>query len=218
VIGGRTIHVKDINRVEIIETHKPSTQFFEWTPTLARSGSDEWYHGEEGARNVTDDFITVPSVVLPSENIDDLQLISSRFHIIATQLRHRHEDRPTLDVADEYDVQDLMHSLLRLFFDDVRPEEWTPSYAGKCSRVDFLLHAEQTVVETKKTRSGLGASQLGTQLIEDIARYRAHPRCKQLVCFVYDPDGRVTNPRGIERDLSRKDDGFEVRVFIFPRG
>jgi len=137
---------------------------------------------------------------------------------VAVQLRHRHENRSTLNVTDEYDVQDLLHALLRIFFEDVRPEEWTPSYAGKSSRMDFLLPAEELVVEVKKTRPSLGAKELGSELIEDIARYKVHPKCKRLICFVYDPDGRVANPRGIERDLSRNENGFEVKVIITPRG
>ena len=39
-----------------------------------------------------------------------------------------------------------------LYFDDIRAEEWTPSYAGKCARVDFLLKNEKIVIEVKKTR------------------------------------------------------------------
>jgi hypothetical protein len=53
---------------------------------------------------------------------------------------------------DEYDVQDIFHALLRLFVDDIREEEWTPSYAGGASRMDFLLPELETVVEIKKTR------------------------------------------------------------------
>jgi REase_DpnII-MboI len=34
-----------------------------------------------------------------------------------------------MDIKDEYDVQDLLHAILRAFFDDVRPEEFVPSYA-----------------------------------------------------------------------------------------
>ena len=56
--------------------------------------------------------------------------ICTRFHLVARQLRKRHDDRSTLDISDEYDVQDLLHSLLCLFFDDIRSEEGTPSYAG----------------------------------------------------------------------------------------
>ena len=54
-----------------------------------------------------------------------------RFHEVAKQLRISRANRTTVDIQDEYDVQDLMHALLRIFFDDVRDEEWTP-------RVDVL--------------------------------------------------------------------------------
>jgi hypothetical protein len=82
--------------------------------------------------------------------------------------------------------------------------------------MDFLLKQEQIVVEIKKTRPGLGAKELGSQLIEDIARYSAHPDCSFLICFVYDPDGRISNPRGIENDLNRSDGELPVEVLIRP--
>jgi hypothetical protein len=82
--------------------------------------------------------------------------------------------------------------------------------------MDLLLKQEKIVVELKKSRKGLGAKEVGTQLIEDIARYQAHPDCKSLVCFVYDPEGLVANPRGIENDLSRTDP-LLVKVLIRPR-
>jgi REase_DpnII-MboI/Uncharacterized protein conserved in bacteria (DUF2321) len=147
-----------------------------------------------------------------------LRQILVRFHLVVRQLRERHDTRPTLDVADEYDVQDLLHGLLRMFFDDVRSEEYTPSYAGKASRMDFLLKKESIVVETKMTRPGLGEKEVGTQLIEDIHRYSAHQDCKHLICFVYDPTGRISNPKGLERDLSKPIEKIEVEVIVVPRG
>lgn len=59
-----------------------------------------------------------------------LENLFERFHIIVRQLRRRHDSRETLMINDEYDVQDLLNTLLLIHFDDVRPEEWTPSYAG----------------------------------------------------------------------------------------
>lgn len=149
--------------------------------------------------------------------LDALDELVLRFHAVAVQLRSRHADRPTLDVNDEYDVQDLMHALLRIHFNDVRPEEWVPSYAGSASRTDFLLPEIDTVIEIKKTRSGLNAKSVGEQLIIDIAKYKKHPQCRRLVCFVYDPEGRVANPVGIESDLNSGDHGIEVRVSILPK-
>ncbi len=78
------------------------------------------------------------------------------------------ENRETLKIEDEYDVQDLLHALLLLYFDDVRAEEWTPSYAGKSARMDFLLKNERVVIEVKKTRLGLADKELGDQLIIDV--------------------------------------------------
>lgn len=75
--------------------------------------------------------------------LNTLTRICDRFHSVSRQLRQRHSARPTLDISDEYDVQDFLHALLRLFFDDVRAEEWTPSYAGQSARMDFLLKNER---------------------------------------------------------------------------
>jgi hypothetical protein len=94
--------------------------------------------------------------------------------------------------------------LLSLYFDDIRAEEVTPSYAGKSSRIDFLVNVESLGIEVKMTRGGLDS--------------RKHPECKTLVCFVYDPDGRISNPIGIMNDLSSKSEGFTVEVIIVPRG
>ena len=107
-----------------------------------------------------------------STDMDPATLLNiiKRFHLAALQLRQRHENRPTLTVEDEYDVQDLLHALLQLDFDDIRREEWTPSYAGGASRMDFRLKQEQVVIETKKTRKGLGDKEVGQQLIVDIAK------------------------------------------------
>ncbi len=149
----------------------------------------------------------------PSQILD---IIFDKFHISARQLRKRHDSRDTIDVQDEYDTQDYLHALLLLHFDDVRPEESSPSYAGKNSRVDFLLKDFKTIIEVKKTRAGLTAKEIGSQLIEDIVRYKSHPDCENLVCFVYDPDGYIDNPRGLENDLNEDNEVMKVKVIIKP--
>lgn len=144
--------------------------------------------------------------------------LCSRFHIVARQILKRHENRRTLEIKDEYDVQDLMHTLLRIYFDDIRVEEWTPKYAGSASRMDFVLKEEQIVIETKMTRAGLETKQIGEELIIDIMKYKNSADCKTLVCFVYDPEGRIANPRGIETDLERASNELQIKVLIRPTG
>ena len=84
--------------------------------------------------------------------------------------------------------------------------------------MDFLLKAEQVVIEIKMTRQGLGPKEVGAQLLVDIARYQAHQDCKSLVCFVFDPEGRIPNPIGLENDLKQSGDGFQVSVIVAPTG
>lgn len=147
-----------------------------------------------------------------------VEKICNRFHSVVRQLQDRHENRSTLTIEDEYDIQDLLHALLKIEFDDIRPEEWTQSYAGKSSRVDFLLKNEKVVVEVKKTRLGLTEKTIGDQLIVDIERYKNHTDCKTLVCFIYDPEGRIGNPNGLISDLEVKEiDSLKVRVIIEPK-
>ena len=49
----------------------------------------------------------------------------------------------------------------------------------------------------------MGARELSEQLIIDVARYKEHRDCKTLVCFTYDPEGHIKNPRGVENDLEK---------------
>lgn len=138
--------------------------------------------------------------------------IASRLPSVARQLRERRKQsgspRETIHINDEYDVQDLLHSVLRIDFDDIRPEEWGPSYAGSSKRNDFLLKTEEIVVEVKKTRNSLRDKELGDELNIDIAHYKNHPNCKHLFCLVWDTDHLIKNPVGLANDLERPSGGF----------
>lgn len=89
-----------------------------------------------------------------------LSKLFERFHTVARQLRRRHDNRSTLEIRDEYDVQDMLQGLLRIDFEDIRPEEWTPSYAGSSNRMDFLLKDDEIAIEVKMTRQGLKDKEL----------------------------------------------------------
>lgn len=150
------------------------------------------------------------------EAIDVVIASCRRFHMAVRQLRKRHGDRAAFDVDDEYDVQDLLRALLSLHFDDIRPEEWTPSYAGGSARIDFLIRPHMILVEVKKTRRGLTDRQLGNELLEDIARYGQLERARTLVCFIYDPEERISNRHGLVADLESTASPLNLRVVISP--
>lgn len=159
---------------------------------------------------------------LPHTESVDLQIVERvieicrTFHANVKQLRIRHDGRPTLEVSDEYDVQDLLHAVLHCVARDVRPEEWTPSYAGKASRMDFFLPEGRLVVEAKKTRQGLADREVADELIIDTARYTKQPGCSRLVCLVYDPEERIRNAAALQTDLSGMKDGIRVDAIVSP--
>lgn len=177
-------------------------------------------HEESTLKNLlsTHDKNPLNSDTESSDGFKLVEKICARFHLVAKQLQSRHGGRKGLKIEDEYDTQDLLHAILHTYFDDIRPEEWTPSYAGGGSRVDFLLKDEQIIIEVKKTRPTLKGSDVGAELIVDSQRYKAHPDCKRLLCFVYDPEGWISNPRGLENDLNKKEENFELKVLIVPKG
>lgn len=154
----------------------------------------------------------------PTNVLSKIEHLCNRFHIVARQLTSRYDKRETININDEYDVQDLLHALLKIDFNDVREEECTPSFAGKSSRMDFILKDHQIVIETKMTRPTLGVKELGDQLILDISRYQNHPDCKRLICFIYDPKGIIKNHASLVTDLSKNHSGLEVQVIITPKG
>jgi hypothetical protein len=152
-----------------------------------------------------------------SDPIELVKTVCSRFHSVARQLRLRGEYRATLSVEDEIDAQDLLHALLRIQFDDIAMDEWTPSYSSAAPRTTFLLNDSQLAVIVKKTRPSLNAKDLTDQLRIDAERYRSHDRCATLLCFIYDPEGRIGNPRGLETNLTSVSDSFVIEVLVAPK-
>ena len=213
--GDDSKHVKDFREIYFFCPVGPSDP-----------GDDEKYYvrGKAELSNLLDiveeEYRLFPSVAsddLP-EAIARVEHLFSRIHLVIRQLRRRHDCRVTLDVKDEHDLQDLLGALLRVHFDDVRAEESTPSYAGKSSRIDFLIREEAIGIETKMTRPGLSDREVGSELIEDTTRYSCHPNCKVLLCLVYDPDGRIQNPVGLSSALSIPHGALFVRVSVVPSG
>lgn len=133
-------------------------------------------------------------------------------------LIHRRKDSPVLSFDTEYDIQDLLHSQLRPWIADIRPEEFTPSYAGSSTRMDFLLPNYKLVIETKRVRDKRHASKVGDEVIVDIEHYLKHPDTEHLWCVIYDPELYITNPSGVASDLegvrTTPEGSVNVKVFI----
>ena len=156
----------------------------------------------------------------PSSEKSDLErllFLLGKFHRVAQKLRDRYDGRETLTITDEYDVQDLLFSMLHVDFDDIRKEEYSPSHAGGNSRIDIVLKTSDIIIEVKMATAKLKDKQLGDELLVDIGRYKEYPGAKRFVIFIYDRGDYVSNKRGMVRDLEKQSTpNFSVRVVINP--
>ncbi len=158
--------------------------------------------------------------IQPYSEEDPLQLIRKvciRFHSVARHLRLRKEHRPTLEVEDDDDLQDLLCALLKVEFDEVGTDEWTPPYTGGAPRTTLFLNRDQIAVVVKKTRSGLTTKELADQVTADSAYYTNRDKCATLFCFIYDPEGRIGSPKQLETNLSSVSDHYTVEVLVAPK-
>ena len=146
-----------------------------------------------------------------------MRKVCLRFHAVARQLRLRKDYRATLEVEDDYDLQDLLCALLKGEFDEVGTDEWTPPYAGGAARTAFLLHGDRIAVVAKKTRSGLTPTDLADQVAADSSRFTGRDHCRTLFYFIYDPEGRIGSPKRLETDLTSVSDRYMIDVLVAPK-
>lgn len=141
--------------------------------------------------------------------------ICNRFGEVARQLRSHRKDHSPLLLKDEYDVQYLLHALLKLHFDDVRPEEYTPSHAGSSTRVDFMLPDSKLVIEVKYARVANDTKRLKEEILIDCPHYETHPSCERMLVLIFDADRVLKNPEGWAKDLERQSiKGNPIQVFV----
>lgn len=156
--------------------------------------------------------------VKPSSVEELLSIIVRGLRNAMHPLTHRRKGAQPLTFGSEYDVQDLLHALLRPWIGDIRAEEFTPSYAGSSTRMDFLLPDYKLVIEMKFVRYSAHVKRIGDELVLDIKHYEKHPDCETLWCVIYDPHHLIANSRGLEGDLSgphkSKEGEVTVKAFV----
>ncbi|HEY0701473.1 MAG TPA: hypothetical protein VGD60_01785 [Candidatus Acidoferrales bacterium] len=148
------------------------------------------------------------------EPIGVIASLVKKFAHVEGALRQRHDSRRTLLVKDEYDIQDLLRSLLFLHFQDISDEDPASKLAGSSSRVDILLRRERIAIEIKKTHRRACDASLGRDLKLDIVDYRARKDCDSLVIVIDERLKHLANPAGLASDLRRTGHNFPVEIFF----
>jgi hypothetical protein len=144
--------------------------------------------------------------------------IFNRFHLAAKIIEERYNERSTIIIKDEYDTQDLLKTLLSIEFESIQDEEYSPSFAGKRSRIDFFLRIENIGIEVKKVRDKSHSKSINEEIIIDKECYSKLPGIENLYFFIYDPEFYLTNRKDLVEDLEKtKPNGYKnLRIIVKP--
>ncbi|WP_437956633.1 hypothetical protein WME76_35385 [Sorangium sp. So ce119] len=146
--------------------------------------------------------------------LEQVRQICSNFREVVTPLIRRRAAKTPFSIADEYDVQDLLHMALRALTLEVRVEEPGASFAGAGSLRDFFVPKARTVIEVKRVRdSNHGRRGVADELMADRVRHANHGGCERLVCLVFDPEGHISNPVVFKQDLE-SGPGVPLEVYV----
>jgi len=130
-----------------------------------------------------------------------LMKIFNNFHLVAKNLEDRYNNRSTIYINDEYDMQDLLNALLKIEFNIIKKEEYNPSFANKNSRIDFFFRLENIGIEVKKVRDKNHSKNLSNEIIDDKAKYNNNKEITELYFFIYDPNTFLLNREEFILDL-----------------
>ena len=102
-------------------------------------------------------------------------------------------------IQDEYDVQDLLHAILRAYLKYTIHEEPLGKVAGvKSGRVDVAIEDLGIIIEVKFIRGPKDDQRLLEEFAEDILLYAKWPPLKHFVYLCYNSDD-LRDPEALEK-------------------
>ena len=143
-----------------------------------------------------------------------IESIMLRFPEVVNQFKNTYKSSHNLKMNNEYDVQYLLQGLLKLYIDDVRIEEWTPSSLGGSKKIDIFLYNNKIGIETKMVYATTTVKKLEEQLAQDIIGFRSHPNCKKVFFYVYDPVGLPNKHSIMSKVASLSSPEFPLEIIV----
>ncbi len=123
------------------------------------------------------------------------------FSDLVLALSQRRKGKATIQVEDEYDVQDILYVTLKPAFPDLEREEPTPKDLGANKRIDLVSAVYKIVIEIKIVRDQKHAQSIFDEIKVDLQSYHTHPSCKELWFFIYDPEKLIQSARQREKEF-----------------
>ncbi len=139
------------------------------------------------------------------------QRIPYTARILATRSR---KGKVAYTIKDEYDVQDLLHGLIRAYVKYSIQEEPLGKIAGTSSRADIAIEDIGILVEVKYVRSPNDQARIFKDLSSDQELYVKWEPLKVLICLIYN-SGDLRDPESMEKlSGARKIRGKEFEMYV----
>ena len=133
-----------------------------------------------------DEEFRIGSLVTANSDIELAERICARLAKAARILTGRRSGKASFEIRDEYDVQDLIHSLFRAFFKYPVVENPLPKAAGAVStRADLCIEELGLIMEAKFVRSEKDQARIEKDLAADLVFYSAWSPLKYLFLVIY---------------------------------
>ncbi len=145
-----------------------------------------------------------------------LERLCSRFPRVLAQLRAVDQAGFAREPLDEAALGGLMHALLLIDHEDVRPFLQEGADGETAADAGLLLKIERILFVPRVATAAMAAVELERRIALDVETCRQSLECRTLVVFVYDPTGRIADPRGFEQRMSGERTGVTVRAIVAP--
>jgi hypothetical protein len=156
---------------------------------------------------IADNSIAVCANACP-DNIILLRSLLDRFHL-AVSRAHLCSGSVAEEVRDE---QKLLHTLLQLYFDNIRTAKRPPLY-DDAALPYVLLPSERITVEMKTLQAESASDCFERDLAAAIEYHYSSSECDRLFYLLYDPGATIADPRGVEYDFCLRHGEF-VEVIV----
>jgi hypothetical protein len=137
-----------------------------------------------------EDEFRIGTLVTTNFEIELAERVCARVGKAARSLTSRRATKRSFELSDEYDVQDLLHALLRAFFKYPVTENPVSKSAGPVStRADLCIQELGLIVEVKFVRTQRDQKRIEKELAEDLVFYTAWDPLKYLFFVIFNsPD------------------------------
>lgn len=139
------------------------------------------------------------SVSAPAPTVAMLLQLCERLPQAARFLASRRAGKRPYEIVDEYDVQDLLHTVIRAYFKySVDEEPLGKVGGGRSARADLALPDINTLIEVKFVRGPKDQQRIVEEFAQDLLLYTAWAPLQTFIYMVYN-SADLRDPEAVAR-------------------